>query len=218
MIVSSTVQTQAVTYQKPQEKKSQEELLAELKSEWTFDEALLGFGKALSAKLGDESGVANSLVLTALGFYDGYMQMLFEKFDKMYPLRPQPDANIEIKDPMPQEPDLTKVGLTEPMMGALGSGMVRSQAEMISRLELYHSRFETLLTNRDKVEQAYTDYMKDFNDWAVRNKSDQRIEEAELYKNMVQKEKLWQREGDVFKAALELAKEYDFFTKKEFVG
>lgn len=188
------------------------------------DQALVGFMQALDAKL-REQGIdpqkVNTFFITmSLGFHTEELTRLIEEANRRYPLDQNKERNAAAEaagikptdDPVPQLV-LGSVATVPQLMRPL----VTNQAEMIARLQEYYNPYNTLASNPKGVSAAYGNYVSEYNAWISRNGGDT-ISRSDFDSEIQRETKFWTEQRDVYAAALEVAKSFDFFAKHEFTA
>ncbi|MGE4296251.1 MAG: hypothetical protein AB7E49_11165 [Campylobacterales bacterium] len=228
MMISSTQTAQPVNFALAGWQRVVETQLAETGTVRESDQVLLGFLQGLDAKL-REQGIdpqkVNMLNITyALGLDDN-LNKAIEKFESsplylaMEERGRQNAENSKARGAKPTDDPAPKLDLDSLAIipGILNRTPVSSQSEMMTRLQEYYNPFNTLASNPEKVNAAYDKYVSELNAWKARRNSnpvDRRDFDAEIQRNT----KHWAEQRDVYAAALEVAKSFDFFTKNEFVA
>ncbi|MGE4295315.1 MAG: hypothetical protein AB7E49_06405 [Campylobacterales bacterium] len=196
-----------------------------------IDNAYAGFASALEAEF-DKMGIgkmAVAEVLIASGFYEEDFKIISSELGQSLPLDRNKERNAATKDvslanasidPVPYL-DLTEFGMIQTRYGGyaatLDNSLVTSQAGLTERMQHYFEPFSALATNPKRVEAAYDRYVADYNAWALRNNAEtinREAFDAEIQTRM----KHWTEKRDIYGAALEVAKSFDFFTKHEFTA
>ncbi|MGE4295760.1 MAG: hypothetical protein AB7E49_08680, partial [Campylobacterales bacterium] len=122
-----------------------------------------------------------------------------------------PDPAL-LNDPYPKA-DFSAHGLQTQM----NPQPVESQDGMIARLEAFYNPIDRLLSEPGLIDRAYERYANEADGW-MKRRGMEGVSREDIQKEKQQQIQHFQTQHKLLAVALEVAKEYDFFTKREFVG